>query len=93
MCISDRVTQNSMQLSNYLTKNYTLGKVEFEGETPDAHSFCTHERHRVDRDVTTSSETRSYQKSANALPIIHSRNKYTKVVLVPRAKRSTRKEN
>ena len=28
---------------NYLTRNYTLRKVEFEGETPpDSHSFCTH---------------------------------------------------
>ena len=42
-----------MQLSNYLTKNYTLRKVEFEGETLSTpiHSALTGERPRMDRDA------------------------------------------
>jgi len=34
-----------MQLSNYLTKNYILRKVDFWGRNPiDSHSFCTRPR-------------------------------------------------
>jgi len=34
-----------MQLSNYLTKNYILRKVDFCGWNPiDSHSFCTRPR-------------------------------------------------
>ena len=47
--------------SNYLTKNYTLRKVEFQGETLSTpiHSTFTGKRPRMDRDV--SSETGIHQ--------------------------------
>ena len=47
-----------MQLSNYLTKNYSLRKVELEGESPSTpiDSALTGERPHMDRDETGSSQ-------------------------------------
>ena len=58
-----------MGISNYLTNKYTLGKVEFEGETRSTliHSALTGERPRMDRDVC--SETGSHQRASS----LHSR--------------------
>ena len=53
-----------MRLSNYLTKNYSLRKVEIDSESPSTpiHSTLTGERPHTDSVTTTSTETGSYQR-------------------------------